>query len=70
MATSQKINRAAFDIFIVLVLFYASVRWILFRIAGEALRFCAGNIAQAPLINASRIFDRQRQNLSIAAIKR
>src|SRR5262245_11003584 len=39
MAASQKINRAALDVFILLVLFYASVRWILFRIAGEALRF-------------------------------
>jgi len=42
MAAIQKMNLAAFDIFIVFVLFYASVRWILFRIAGEALRFVLG----------------------------
>jgi hypothetical protein len=59
MAASQKINRAALDVFIVLLLFYASVRWILFRIAGEALRFSAGDIARAPATKASRIFKQQ-----------
>jgi hypothetical protein len=70
MAASQKINRGAFDIFILLVLFYASVRWILFRIAGEALRLSDRHIAQAPAKKTSRIFKRQRQNASIVGIKR
>jgi hypothetical protein len=69
MAPIQKINLAALDVFIVLVLFYASVRWILFRIAGEAQRFGAGDIAQAPANKTSRIFEEQRQNPSTAAIK-
>jgi hypothetical protein len=70
IAASQKINRAAFDIFILLVLFYASVRWILFRIAGEALRFNTQDVAQAPANKTSRIFTRQGQNPSTAATKR
>ena len=48
MAASQKINRAALDIFILLVFFYAPASGIsLCRIAADALRFqrpgyCAG----------------------------
>jgi hypothetical protein len=47
MAVTQKINRAALDIFILLVFFYAPASGIsLFRIAAAALRsvpgYCAG----------------------------
>jgi hypothetical protein len=71
MAVTQKINRAALDIFILLVLFYTPACGIsLYRIAADALRFSNRNIAQAPAKKASRIFKRQRQNLSTAAIKR
>jgi hypothetical protein len=48
IAAIQKINLAALDVFIVLVFFYASLRRILFRIAGEAQRFGASDIARAP----------------------
>src|SRR6476646_1098988 len=62
MAASQKINLAAFDIFILLVLFLrASVRDWLYRIATDALRFSAPDIAQATAKKASRIFKQQRQ---------
>ena len=70
MAASQKINRAAFDIFILLVFFYAPAFGIsLCRNAADALQFSAQDIEQAPVTKASRILKRQRQNLSIAAIK-
>jgi hypothetical protein len=65
MAATQKINRAALDIFILLVLFYASASGIsLCRIATGALRFGAQDIAQAAAKKARRIFKQQRQNLS------
>jgi hypothetical protein len=71
MAVIQKINRAALDIFILLVLFYAPAFGIsLGRNAADALRFSNRNIAQAPAEKASRIFKQQRQNLSTVAIKR
>jgi Tfp pilus assembly protein PilX len=55
MAASQKINRAALDIFILLVLFYAPAFGIsLCRIAADALRFSAADIAQALATKASR----------------
>src|SRR5882762_1570191 len=45
MAASQKINRAALDIFIMLVLLYAPASGIsLCRIAADALRFSAPDI--------------------------
>jgi|SRR6476620_3233008 len=70
MAASQKINRAALDIFILLVLFYAPASWIsLCRIAADALRFSNRNIAQTPAEKASRIFKQQRQKPSTAALK-
>ena len=70
MAASQKINRAALDIFI-LLFFYAPAFGIsLGRNAADALRFSNGDIAQAPAQKASGIFKQQRQNLSNAAIKR
>jgi hypothetical protein len=57
MAASQKINRAALDIFILLVFFYAPASRIsLCRIAADALRFSAPDIAQAPVKKASRSF--------------
>src|SRR5580765_5082252 len=69
MAASQKINRAALDIFI-LLFFYAPASGIsLCRIAADALRFSNRNIAQALAKKASRIFKQQRQNLSTGAIK-
>jgi hypothetical protein len=59
MAATQKINRAALDIFILLVLFYASASGIsLCRIAADALRFSAQDIAQAPAKKASKILCR------------
>ena len=62
MAASQKINRAALDIFILLVLFYAPALGIsLCRIATDALRFSVPDIAQATAKKASRIFKQQRQ---------
>ena len=70
MAASQKINRAALDIFILLVLFYAPAFGIcLCRNAADALRFSGRHIAQAPAKKASEIFKQQRQNLSTVAIK-
>jgi hypothetical protein len=71
MAASQKSNRAALDIFIMLVLFCAPAFGIsLCRIAADALRFGAQELAQAPAKKASKIFKQQRQNLSNTAIKR
>ncbi len=69
MAVTQKINRAALDIFILLILFYAPAFGISGRNAADALRFNNRNIAQAPARKASGIFRQQRQNLSNAAIK-
>jgi len=58
MAVTQKINRAALDIFILLFLFYAPAFGIsLYRIAADALRFNARDIAQALAKKASRIFN-------------
>jgi len=66
MAAIQKINRAALDIFILLVLFYAPASGIsLCRIAADALRFSAPDIAQATAKKASRIFGRWRNVRSI-----
>jgi hypothetical protein len=48
MAVTQKTKRAALDNFILLVLFYAPASGILCPIAADALRFGAGDIAQAP----------------------
>jgi hypothetical protein len=71
MAVTQKINRTALDIFILLVLFYAPAFGISFcRIAVGALLFGAQDLAQGPAKKASEIFKQQRQNLSTAAIKR
>ena len=70
MAVTQKINRAALDIFILLVLFYAPA----FRIScvETQLTLC-GSITEIlrrrPRRKASRIFQQQRQNLSNSAIK-
>ena len=62
MAVTQKINRAALDIFILLILFYAPAFGIsLCRIAADALRFGARDIAQAPAKKASRIFRRTKK---------
>ena len=70
MAATQKINRAALDIFILLVLFCAPAYGIsLCRTAADALRFSNRNIGQAPAKKASKIFKQQRQNLSTVAIK-
>ena len=70
MAASQKINRAALDIFI-LLFFYAPAFGIsLCRNAADALRFITRNLAQAAAIKASTIFQQQRENLSTVAIKR
>src|SRR6476660_1484904 len=56
MAASQKINRAALDSFILLVFFYAPASGIsLCRIAADARRFRAPDIAQALAKEASRI---------------
>jgi hypothetical protein len=71
IAATQKINRAALDIFILLVLFCAPAFGIsLCRTAADALRFSTRNIAQARAKKASRIFKQQRENLSTVAIKR
>src|SRR5512132_1693803 len=55
IAATQKINRAALDVFILLVLFYApAFRISLCRIAADALRFSISAIAQPPAKKASR----------------
>jgi hypothetical protein len=70
MTESQKMNRVAFDIFILLVFFYApAFGTLLSRNAADVLRFGAQDIAQAPATKASRILKRKRQNRSTAAIK-
>ena len=69
MAATQKINRAALDIFILLVLFYAPAFGIsLYRIAADALRFSAQDIAQAPAKKASRIFGRMKKTFDLPVI--
>ena len=61
MAATQKINRAALDIFILLVLFCAPAYAIsLCRTAADALRFSAPDIAQPCAKNASKIFRRNK----------
>ena len=61
MAVTQKINRAALDIFILLVFFCAPACGIsLCRIAADDLRFSRRNTAQAPAKMASKIFTQQR----------
>ena len=65
MAASQKNKRAALDIFIVLVLFYAPAFGIsLCRIAPDALRFSGPDTAHATAKKANKILKQQRQNLS------
>jgi hypothetical protein len=60
IAATQKINRAALDIFILLVLFYAPAFGIsLYRIAADALRLDSWDIAQTRAKEASRIFKRR-----------
>jgi hypothetical protein len=60
MAATKKINRAALDIFILLVVFYTpALRIFVCRIAADALRFNARDIAQARSSKASIIFKRQ-----------
>ena len=60
MAATQKINRAALDIFILLILFYAPAFGIsLYRIAADALRLDSWDIAQTRAKKASRIFKRR-----------
>jgi len=61
MAVTQKINRTALDIFILLILSSApAFRDFLCRIAADAMRFSARDIAQAPAKKASRIFCRRK----------
>jgi len=70
MTATQNINLAAFEIFMLLILFYAPAFAISFcRIAVGALRFGAQDLAQGSAKKASEIFKQQRQNLSNAAIK-
>jgi len=62
IAASQKINRAALDVFILLVFFYSPGFGI--RCVETHLTLCdssSGNVAQAPKKKASRIFKQQRQ---------
>ena len=60
MAVTQKINRAALDTFILLILFYAPAFGIsLYRIAAGALRLDSRDIAQTRAKKASRIFKRR-----------
>jgi hypothetical protein len=71
IAATQKINRAALDIFILLVLFYAPAFGIsLYRIAADALRFNARDIAQMRAKKASRIFERETGSGRIFGAKR
>jgi hypothetical protein len=71
IAASHKVNRAAFDIFILLVFFYAPALWIpLCGNAADALRLTAQDIEQAPATKASRILKRQRQKASTPATKK
>jgi hypothetical protein len=60
MAVTQKINRAALDIFILLILFHAPAFGIsLYRIAAGVLRLDSRDIAQTRAKKASRIFKRR-----------
>src|SRR6476469_6033299 len=69
MAASQKINRAALDIFILLVLFYAPAFGIsLCQIAADALRFCAPDIAQALAKKASRSLFPEEETFDLSVI--
>jgi hypothetical protein len=69
MAASQKINRAALDIFILLVFFYALASGIsLCRIAADALRFSAPDIAQALAKKASRSFFAEEETFDLSVI--
>src|SRR3954471_1245409 len=70
IATSQKINRAALDIFILLVFFYAPAFGIsLCRNAADSLRFSARNIAQAPATRqANPITDHGNRRSTAAAL--
>src|SRR5580765_1290466 len=69
MAASQKINRAALDIFILLVLFHAPAFGIsLCRIATDALRFSAPDIAQSLAKEASRSFFAEEETFDLSVI--
>jgi hypothetical protein len=69
MAASQKINRAALDIFILLVLFDAPAFGIsVCRIAADALRFSAPDIAQALAKKASRSFFAEERTFDLSVI--
>jgi hypothetical protein len=59
MTATQNIDLAAFDILMLLVLFCAPASGFFCRIAADALRFGAGDIAQAAGYKASRIFGPQ-----------
>jgi hypothetical protein len=59
MTTTQNINLAAFGIFMLLVRFCAPASGFFYRIAADALRFGASDIAQADGYKASRIFGPQ-----------
>jgi hypothetical protein len=60
MAVTKKTNRAALDIFILLILFHAPAFGIsLYRIAAGALRLDSQDIAHATAKKASRIFGRK-----------
>ena len=66
MAASQKINRAALDIFILLVFFYAPASGIsLCRIATDALRFQCPDTAQATAKKANKILNERPGELSL-----
>jgi len=69
MAVTQKINRAALDIFILLVFFYAPAYGIsLCRIAADALRLRAPDIAQALAKKASRSFFAEEETFDLSVI--
>src|SRR6476646_690039 len=69
MAASQKINRAALDIFIPLVLFYAPAFGIsLCRIAAGVLRFSAPDIEQALGKKASRSCFAEEETFDLSVI--
>ena len=69
MAASQKINRAALDIFILLVFFYALASGIsLCRIAADGLRFSAPDIAQALAKKASRSLFAEEETFDLSVI--
>jgi len=69
IAASQKINRAALDVFILLVFFYAPASGIsLCRIAADVLRFSAPDIAQALAKKASRSFFAEEETFDLSVI--